>query len=122
MSMTKLLIIEGDDETIERLRQKLDAVDSLRVTGLFHLMRTRCSCPEERIGRHIGRALALGPRFRWFVHRTCGKPTPGTQAPKNLLDRNELKPWRSSAGPEVVIDSLFMHDYGTERGETTTHA
>lgn len=120
--MTKLLIIEGDDETIERLRQKLDAVDSLRVTGLFHIMRTRCNCPDEWVGRHIGKWTSLGTKFKWFVHRTCGKPTPGTHVPKNLLSRNELKPWRSAAGPEVVIDSLFMHDYGTERGEIITHA
>lgn len=116
--MTKLLIIEGDDETIAKLKARLNSVESLRVVGLFHLMRTRCDCPEERIGRHIGRAVALGPRLRWFVHRKCGKPTRGVNVPKNLLSRNEIKPWKTGNGPEVVIDSLFMHDYGTERGES----
>jgi hypothetical protein len=116
--MTQILVIEGDEETIAKLREKLDSLESLRVCGLFHLMKSRCDCPDERDGRHSGKITALGPRFRWFVHRKCGKPTRGTQVPKNLLRRDELKPWRGRSGPEVVIDSLFMHDYGTERGES----
>ena len=115
----KILLIEGDDEIIARLSERLNANEHLRVVGLFHVMRTRCRCTENDFdtGKHRGQLSSMGPKFKWWVHRVCGKPTPGLQTPKTLLSRDEIKPRTVQAGPEIVIDSLFMHDYGTERGE-----
>jgi len=109
MSMTQMILIAADDETIARLRTKIDATDSMQVVGIFHAMRTRCTCPDDITGRHHGKLSSLGPRFKWWVHRGCGKPIPGIHRVGNLL--GAIKFQRNSE-PLVVIDSVVIHDHG----------
>lgn len=111
--MTKMILIMGDDETIAKLAAKIEdrpsAPTPLRIVGLFHVMRTRCSCPDDLSGRHHGKLSTLGPRFRWWVHRKCGKPTTGLHRVNNLLEDSA---GRQTEGPKIVIDSVSLHDYG----------
>ena len=108
--MTQMILIMGDDETIKRLRDKLTATDSLKVVGLFQAMRTRCTCPDDLTGRHQGKLSSLGPRFKWWVHRKCGRPTSGLHRVGNMLDGTLTEP--KTGEPRIVIDSVSLHDYG----------
>lgn len=115
--MTQLLLIEGDDATIAKLREKLDAVEGLRAVGLFQAMKSRCVCPDDLSGRHPGKLSSMGPRFRWWVHRGCGKPSGGIHWIGNMLNRGEIKPSPRPNEPQIVIDSLHAHDYGFHKEE-----
>lgn len=118
--MTQILMIEADDATIAKLRDKIDESQSMRVVGLFQLMRTRCNCVVNDFdnGKHRGRLSFKGPRFKWFIHTGCGKPVKGNHSwVGNLLDRSQIKPRQNDKEPDVVIDSITLHDYGFYKGE-----
>lgn len=115
--MTKILLIEGDDDIIADLRAKIEnsvkLSERMRIVGLFHVMRTRCTCPDDITGRHHGKLSSRGPRFLWWVHRGCGKPTGGLHSPLgNLINHADVKPRGYESGPEIVVDSITIHDYG----------
>jgi hypothetical protein len=116
--MTQILMIEADDETIAKLRVKIDGVGTMRVVGLFQLMRTRCKCPDDMTGRHRGKLSSKGQRFKWWIHRGCGKPTPGSHPwIGNMLDQSEIKPRKTDDEPRIVVDSISIHDFGFHNGE-----
>lgn len=114
--MTQMILIEADDEIIARLRAKIDATDSMRVVGLFQAMKSRCTCPDDLSGRHTGKLSSLGARFKWWVHRGCGKPIWGIHRAGNMLGYDEIKPQKTKE-PRIVIDSISLHDYGFHREE-----
>ncbi len=109
MTQYLLLEVDLDDDRVAKLVDKLDSPESLRIVGIFQVPRTRCKCPDDRFNRHGGKLSSLGTKYRWWVHRECGRPTGGILRLGNIIKRNITY---NPNVPRVVVDAVMIHDEG----------
>lgn len=110
--MAKYLVIEFDeDDTAEKLKQKIDAATDggarYRVAGMFKPPVEWCPCPRPK-GYHKGE-VARGKKYGWFVHLDCRKARKGTHPLTNILPLNELN-HRPGASLIMALSSLNIFE------------
>ena len=107
-----MILIEVDsDEAADKLAAKFATLSTARVAGIFQVPRTRCKCPDDMTGRHRGKLSSRGVRFKWWVHRGCGKVSGGNLSPiGNLLPASERR--ATPNAPTILVDSINGHDLG----------
>lgn len=111
----KLILIEvDDDDTADKLIERMKSGPKWRVVGWFQVPRTRCKCTGYHEGGNHrvpnAKKWVRGQLFKWWVHDKCLRPGWGSHTLFNQMPRTD-RVFRPNF-PETFYNYMEMHDRG----------
>lgn len=106
--MVRYVLVEVDDnDSADRLIDKVSWIKGMRVAGLFGVPTRHCDCPKD--GGYHGNDIIRGAKLGWWIHRKCRRARRGTHQLENLVHPSD-RDYSSDVGFVNVVTSVSIAD------------